>query len=118
MPGMFDESQEDRTENASAYRREEFRKQGSVALSREVLSVALLLSVGVAFKFGISHFAQDWGVLTQTFFKFDHLSDSSRESISQTMNLAFHWWGKVITPFFVMALLGGFVAAVRKSAGI
>lgn len=114
MPGMFDENDEDRTESASAHRREEFRKQGTVALSREVLSVALLLSVGFAFQFGLTHFTQDFGDLTHTFFQFDRVTAISREQVSQSLMTALTWWGRAVTPFFAMALVGGIVAAAAQ----
>jgi len=48
MAGAFEQSGDERTEAATPYRREEFRRQGKVAFSREITSVAVVVAAGGA----------------------------------------------------------------------
>ncbi|NBV51838.1 hypothetical protein EBR78_11560, partial [bacterium] len=68
---MFEGSDEERTESATAFRREEFRKQGSVAISREVITVAILLSVLGALSFSMPRAYQEMTGLIRQYFSFE-----------------------------------------------
>ncbi len=68
MASLFD-SDEDRTESATAFRRDEFRKQGSVALSRELVGVALILGALLTLHASGSLFLDRFGILANRFFK-------------------------------------------------
>jgi flagellar biosynthetic protein FlhB len=114
MADFFEGSQEDRTESASSYRREEFRKQGSVAMSRDVLSVVLLLSVGLAFEFALSNMPRNFSVLAETFFKFDRVSPLTPGSAVDVMGFAARWWGTAVAPIFIMAVIAGVVACAAQ----
>jgi flagellar biosynthetic protein FlhB len=110
MAELFEGSPEDRTESASSYRREEFRKQGSVALSRECLSVALLFAVGLAFEFALSGMPKRFAGLTERFFNFDRLQPMTPSSAVDALSFAARWWGGAVGPIFAIAVLTGFVA--------
>ena len=68
-------SKEDKTEPATPYRREEFRKQGKVALSRELVSVLLLATVGCTIYYSGGNLLQEFTALTHKVFKFEEISD-------------------------------------------
>jgi flagellar biosynthetic protein FlhB len=114
MAGLFEGNQDDKTESASSYRREEFRKQGSVALSREVLSIALLLAVGFGFQFAFAGFPQAFGQLLEHFFRFEHVKPLSRETVVESLQFAGTWWVKAVAPIFIVAIIGAFVASVAQ----
>lgn len=60
---------DERTEAATVLRREEFRRQGSVALSRELVGVCLILSVIMALEFSHSFYLDRFREIALRFFQ-------------------------------------------------
>ncbi|SMF66483.1 flagellar biosynthesis protein FlhB [Pseudobacteriovorax antillogorgiicola] len=94
---------EDRTEEATPERREEFRKKGQIAVSREVTSVFVLASVVVAMSFYLERLIQDLSKYMIFSFERIHLvsldEDTFRIHVSQI-------WAKTmafIIPFFIVS---------------
>jgi len=113
MP-LFEGSDEDKTETATAYRREEFRKQGTVALSREVISVAILLGVAGVLAMSVKGVYAEFGNLIQIFFNFGRGAEATKADLLILL-------GKSLTSLFIMigpVLLGvvliSFVACVAQ----
>lgn len=78
---LFEGSDEERTETATAYRREEFRKQGTVALSRELVSLALVTcALGVLYV-SVPRLFQEFGRLIEFFFHFGKGAEASKQDI-------------------------------------
>lgn len=78
---LFEGSDEERTETATAYRREEFRKQGTVALSREVVSLALIsCALGVLY-LSVPTLFQEFGKLIEFFFRFGKGAEASKQDV-------------------------------------
>ena len=111
---LFEGSDEERTETASAYRREEFRKKGTVAVSRELLSVALLLAVASTLYFSVNGIFKEFSVLIERFFKFGSGVDFSKTDflkIRTEMGVSFFW---MVSPVFLVALLAGLLASAAQ----
>ena len=62
---LFEDNNDDRTESPSLYRREEFRRQGSVAVSRELLSVGVLLAAGASLYFVASEMIPQFKLMAE-----------------------------------------------------
>jgi len=105
---------EERTESPSQFRREEFRKNGSVAMSRELLSVAVLLSAGVTLYLVGSIYQKEFASMAQQFFviKRDALLDKHN-----LMDIRFDIiksWGWMVLPVFAMVTVTGLLACVAQ----
>lgn len=101
---LFEDNNEDRSENASAYRREEFRRQGTVALSRELLSVGVMFAVGASLYFVVSETVPQFRMLANRFFRVT----SSPIDRSALLDLRVHIFkavGWIVVPAFVVAML-------------
>jgi flagellar biosynthesis protein FlhB len=109
---LFDSNNDDRTEQASAFRREEFRKQGKVALSRELVSVAMLLLVGGALYYSGAHLLEQFGAVTKTFFRFDKMGVLGKNDLVTYTQVIVKAWAWACAPVFAV----GFVTAVGAAA--
>ncbi len=111
MPIYSDTSdREQKTLPATQFRREEFRKQGKVALSREVLSVALLLSGGVAIYLYSGELLRSFSSLCSSVFKFDVYGLFGKSEFIAIEKIALKAWANMVLPIFIIALIIGFVA--------
>ena len=99
MASQNNDSDEERSEPASQYRREEFRKQGKVAMSRELLSVGLLVAAGACIFFASGHLFRQFSVLCETFFHFDSV-EISRVKLLQLSYQITQVWAWMVIPFF------------------
>jgi len=111
---LFEGSDEERTETASAFRREEFRKKGSVAVSRELLSVALMFAVVATLYFSVNGIFREFGGLIEKFFKFGNGGDFSKQEflrIKNDMGISFFW---MVTPVFVVAMIAGILTSAAQ----
>lgn len=113
MP-LFEGSDEEKTETATAFRREEFRKQGTVALSRELISIGILVSVMAVLYFSVQSLFREFHRLIEVFFKFDRGLEVSKQDVLSFKN-------QVGTSFFFMAgpvlvgtVLGAFVLCAAQ----
>lgn len=113
MP-LFEGSDEDKTETATAYRREEFRKQGSVALSREVISVSILFGTVGVLALSVKQLYVEFGNLTGIFFKFGHGSEATKNDLLVLISQSLTSFFKMISPVFLAVILIGFVACVSQ----
>lgn len=113
MP-LFENSDEERTETATAYRREEFRKQGTVAFSREILTIVLLFSVGTALYFSVSGMRKEFELLAASLFKFQTVVDFGKQEILETALQAIKTLGSMLFPVFLVAVIAGLVASVAQ----
>ncbi len=113
MAGASDESQDDRTETATSFRREEFRKQGIVAQSREVLTVILFVSVGAALYLLGGHFLRQFTELSMPSFQFSAIEIWTPKIAHEWLVRCVVAWITMVAPLFgvvvVAALLGGVV---------
>lgn len=110
----FEGSDEDRTENATVYRREEFRRQGTVAVSKEAIGIVLVLSVGLTLYFGISHMAKEFGTLATVFFSFRESLDFNRETFKDLSFASARAFGGMVLPAFVVAIFAGILACAAQ----
>lgn len=112
MP-LFDENGEERTETATQFRREEFRKSGSVALSRELLSVVILLSAGITLYVAGSLYQREFGALAERFFLIQR-DGFDRDSFLHLRYEIMKHWGMMVLPVFGVVLVTGALACVAQ----
>ena len=111
---LFEGSDEDRTESATAYRREEFRKQGTVAISREVMSVTILLAVLGVLYFSLRGSYIEFGRLIEMFFRFDRGAEVSKEDFLKIKNQIGTSFFVMIGPVFVAVVITSFLACAAQ----
>lgn len=107
-------SAEDCTESASQFRREEFRKQGTVALSRELLSVAILISVGLSLYFACNAVFTQFSSLSDGFFRFSKVTTFGKMEILDLRFFLLRSWSSMVLPVFVIAVAAGLVACAAQ----
>jgi flagellar biosynthetic protein FlhB len=103
---VADESfQDDRTEEASPERREEFREKGQIAVSREITSVVVLVAAVVFLSVYLTRMAQS----LQKLFVADFESLATQRLGPETIiEIAFGYWKEflfIIVPIFVVTEL-------------
>lgn len=97
-------AQEDKTEDASPERREEFRERGQIAVSREITSVFVLASIVVFFSFSAPIFVNNLSKMFVTHFE---SIGSFRVSKVNVINYGIKTWMEVlylITPMFIVTV--------------
>lgn len=109
----FDSDQE-RTESPSSYRREEFRKQGTVALSKELLSVAILLALGFCLAMMAGVIQNQFGVLTQKFFSWGPNFVLQKEELLDLRAPLAKSLAWMVLPVFAVALVAGIAACAAQ----
>jgi len=109
-----DTEQDERTENATVYRREEFRKQGSVALSRELVSIALFAGVGLSLYVGYGSVSQQWVKYTSQLFQFSNKLNITRLEFLELNQSMFGIVVKMVAPIVLAAFVMGFVATLSQ----
>lgn len=113
MP-LFDGSDEERTENATAYRREEFRKQGTVAFSREILTIILLFAVGTALYFSVNGMRKEFELLAGSFFKFQTAMDFGKVDFTDAVITVMKSMGMMLAPVMIVAVIAGLVGSIAQ----
>lgn len=113
MP-LFEGSDEDKTESATTYRREEFRKQGTVALSREVISVSILFGAVGILALSVKQLYVEFGNLTGIFFKFGRGAEASKNDLVVLISQSISSFFTMISPVFLGVILIGFLACVAQ----
>ncbi|MBI4404355.1 MAG: flagellar biosynthesis protein FlhB [Deltaproteobacteria bacterium] len=114
MPFPSDSSGEERTETATPFRREEFRKRGNVAVSREVISIALLLMIGGSLYFAISGFFKGFQFLANQYFQFSSIHDYGKGQVVDIAIELFKSWGWMVGPVLMVAVIAGIVACTAQ----
>lgn len=97
MAGEEYQSNDDRTEEATPERREEFRSRGQVAVSREITAVAILLVCTVFFSFYIPHLLKS----LQSMF-INHFSQIT--SLKLDINNFMPYFNKIIQEMMLLVL--------------
>jgi len=111
---IFDDSNDERTETATPYRREEFRKQGTVAMSREVLSVLMMGAVAFAI-YGSGHsILTQFTQLSQQFFGFLIRGEFERNNLLELRWGIFKSLAVMVLPIIATAMVAGIVASVLQ----
>ncbi|MFM8270572.1 MAG: flagellar biosynthesis protein FlhB [Pseudomonadota bacterium] len=111
---LFEGSDEDKTESATAYRREEFRKQGTVALSREVISVTILLTVMGVLYFSLKSSFFEFSKLIESFFKFGKGAELSKKDILAMKNEVGTSFFFMVGPVFIGVVITAFLACAAQ----
>jgi flagellar biosynthetic protein FlhB len=108
-------SQEDRTEEASPERREEFREKGQVAVSREITSVVVLAASVGFLTFYVPHFIQK---LAELFVKNFQILGSFRVSSENFLNYSLTVARDtviLITPVFLVTMVASTASTFLQS---
>jgi len=108
-----EKSTEDRTETATSFRREEFRNQGTVAMSRELLSVAVMMAVALSLYSFVSIFLREFQAMALKFFGFGK-PEFTRDSFLDLRVDMFHHWGWMALPVMGVTIVAGFLACVAQ----
>ncbi|MCB0406027.1 MAG: flagellar biosynthesis protein FlhB [Bdellovibrionales bacterium] len=110
MAEQNENSLEDRNEPATPFRRQQFRDQGQVAMSRELISVALLVGVGgVLYVFMQKIFIEMSG-LSHRFFNVSRF-EMDKEAFLNLGREALGSWAWVVAPLLGVGLVVGFAAS-------
>lgn len=113
MPGS-DSEQDERTENATLYRREEFRRQGTVALSRELVSISLFAGVGMSLYVGYGSVSHEWIRFTSQFFQFSTKLDVTKVQFLEMSQSMIATLVKMAAPIVLAAFVMGIIATVSQ----
>lgn len=114
MAGPGDNSGEERTETATAFRREEFRKQGTVAMSRELLSSIIFLAAGLGLYFIGPTFKQQFGLMGEQFFSFKYGLDITKAELLVLRVDLLRYWAWMAVPLLMILLVAGVVGSVAQ----
>ncbi len=109
-----DTSQEDRTESATSFRKEEFRKQGIVAQSRELTSVVLFLASGMAFVFLSQGLLIQFGELSRWAFQFGPLPTLNPQVAQEWLVRTLLFWVKMVAPLFAVVMVSGIIVGIAQ----
>lgn len=110
---MARDSFEEKTETASPFRREEFRKQGKVAFSRELTAVALVIALAASFSFSSGKVLSEFRLLATRFFTVPVSYDLGKAEAREIATSALQGAGRMVMPIalalFVVAFLSSIV---------
>jgi flagellar biosynthetic protein FlhB len=113
-----EEGAEDRTEEATQHRREEWRKEGRVVQSRELVAALLVLSCTGAL-YGVSRWCLGglWSVFETSFRELDRyaMSDWSPETIMSMLQFMLKALLYIVAPVGVAAFLTGILATLVQT---
>jgi flagellar biosynthesis protein FlhB len=109
-----EKSNEERTEQATQFRREEFRKQGTVALSRELLSIAILIGSGAALWLVSRNIFSEFGLLSQKYFSFAPFSELNREEFLDLRVGLAKSFGWMAVPVLMTSVVMAFLASAAQ----
>lgn len=111
---LFEGSDEDKTETATAYRREEFRKQGTVALSKDVISIAILLGALGVLSFSLKGFVAEFSNLTNLFFRFGRITDTNKSELLIFLQKSLMSLAIMAGPVFLGVIIVAFAACAAQ----
>ncbi len=115
MADASENSAEERNQPATAFRREEFRKRGQVAMSRELLSVFVLGSVGIALYLMSSRLLVEFSSLSARFFTFGPFQPMDKNTLIQLGGESLISWGWMVGPIFLVALVVGVLISAAQA---
>ncbi|MDZ4676119.1 MAG: flagellar biosynthesis protein FlhB [Oligoflexia bacterium] len=108
------DSLEERSEEATTQRREDFRKQGQVAQSREVTSILVLIGVASVFYFMSRQFLLEIQSLFSLAFTEQFVAAARHGDILPPLKLAFIKGGMIVLPVFAITIVMGIGATVLQ----
>ncbi|MBM4317167.1 MAG: flagellar biosynthesis protein FlhB [Deltaproteobacteria bacterium] len=109
---LFDDSNDERTETATPYRREEFRKQGTVAMSREVLSVLMIGAVAFALYASSQTILRQFSGLADQYFSFIIRGEFGKTQLLEMRWGLFKSLGYMVFPVLLTAMVAGIVSSL------
>ncbi len=113
MP-LFDENQEDKTESPSQFRREEFRRQGTVAVSKDLLSVVGMMAGVSALALMGNRFVDGFQNLIKQLFSVQLFQDFTRADLLTLRVPLMKAWGLMALPIlFTIVVLGMLINLVQ-----
>jgi flagellar biosynthetic protein FlhB len=112
MASPFD-NDEEKTETATSYRREEFRKQGTVALSKELLSLGLFISIGFVFYFATPYFYEKMSLMSVDYFKVQKTEFTKVEAVDLVKKITKDS-SLIILPIFLAAIISALIIAASQ----
>ncbi len=111
---MADDQQQEKTEHASLKRREDFRKKGQVAQSREVHTAALLTATLVLWIFYAPAFWRGLQNLTRGFFSQAGSLEVTPQSVQNLGAFVVGEVGLLLAPVLILVLVVGFFSSVLQ----
>lgn len=111
---LFDRNDEERTETATSYRREEFRREGNVAVSREVLSIVMLLSIGFAVYFSAGNMMREFQILCERVMLFAKPAEFGKQQMLDLRMDVFKSLAWMVSPILLIAIVAGLVGSVSQ----
>lgn len=105
---------EEKNQPATPFRRQEFRKSGQVAVSRELLSVVLLLAVGGMLYFMMAKIFQEFSGVTGRFFNFTTIEPLTKVQAIGMVGEGLRAWGWTVGPVLFVALVFGLFACIAQ----
>lgn len=94
---------DDRTEEATPERREEFRKKGQIAVSKEVTSVFVLSAIVLASSFYLKKLISDIIIMMEQVFSNIDPKKITEDGIMSYLSLLWGSYLRMIIPFFVIS---------------
>jgi flagellar biosynthesis protein FlhB len=111
---LSDSDNGERTESATAHRREEFRKQGTVALSKEILSISLLFFVGVTFYFASHSMYEQFVLMSTKYFNFSSVPDFGKKEVIDLKNDSLKTMAVMVIPVFLATMIIGILTCAAQ----
>lgn len=108
------ESDEDRTEAATVFRREEFRRKGTVALSRELVGVILVCGVVLGLQMLTPLYLLRFEGLAQYFFKIPMVWDMDKAKALEMGGEALKGLAWMSAPLLTVAMVVGTIICVMQ----
>lgn len=109
---MARENDDERTEAATVFRREEFRKQGTVALSRELVGVLIVAAVLIALKASSTLCLDQFHAMAERFFKIAPRFDLDKMRLMELALSTLSSLAWMTFPVLVTALVAAFVVCL------
>ncbi|MCD6526701.1 MAG: flagellar biosynthesis protein FlhB [Desulfuromonas sp.] len=111
---MAEDSGQERTEQATAKRREDFRKKGQVAQSKEVNTAALLTISLLMWYFYAGSFWDQLSWLVRHFWEQCGNFAVTPQSVVQVLIFVMQKGAKLLAPLFLMVLIVGFFSSLLQ----
>lgn len=108
-----EEQQAERQEQATAKRREDFRKRGQVAQSKEVHTAALLTASLILWFFYAPHFWRNLESLSRNFFSLEYL-DFSAPAVYVLLKTVLFGLLKILSPVLAIVFVVGFLSSAMQ----
>ncbi len=114
MPDNDSQSDEDKTEEPSAQRREDFRKEGQVAQSKELSSLMVLLATLTAMYSAGPYLVSDFMNVTRRLLWESATTELNTAAASKLLMLTLGAMGKLVLPIALAGFVAGIVGSVMQ----